>query len=153
MRPEPSPAMRRATRGFLQSVETSRPAAELWRALVEPQGLAGWYADVARVEPVAGGRYSVVTRPFGVREAHVDLVEPGRRLRLIYDPAPGWPPIEDGALVEDFVIDERRGRTVLRVIGSGVPAAHEWDPWLRRLQSGWAVALARLVRQLGEAQP
>lgn len=145
--------MRSATRGYLQAIETSAPAESLWRALIEPAELTAWHAEQARVEPREGGRYSVRSRLFGPREAHIDLLEPMRRLRLIYDPAPSWPPIEDSVVVEDFVIDERRGRRVLRVLGSGVPDAPEWNQWHRRLQAGWAVAFAQLVRRLEGAAP
>lgn len=140
--------MRSATRGYVQMLETDAPADALWRALTDPAELLAWHAEQARVEARPGGRYSVKSRLFGARDAHIDLLEPKRRLRLIYDPAPGWPPIEDSVVVEDFVIDERRGRRVLRVLGSGVPDDDAWNAWLRRLQAGWAVAFAQLGRRL-----
>lgn len=145
--------MRSATRGYVQMLETSASAEAVWRALTDPAELTAWHAEQAWVEPRAGGRYSVRSRLFGPREAHIDLLEPARRLRLIYDPAPSWPPIEDSAVVEDFVIDERRGKRILRVLGSGVPAAPEWNQWHRRLQAGWAVAFAQLARRLEGAAP
>lgn len=140
--------MRSATRGYMQVLETAAPPEALWRALTEPAELAAWHAGQARVEARPGGRYSIHSRLFGPREAYIDVFEPGHRLRLIYDPAPSWPPIEDSAVVEDFVIDERRSRRVLRVLGSGVPAVPAWDVWHRRLQAGWAVAFAQLARRL-----
>ncbi len=140
--------MRSATRGYLQFVETAAPAEALWRALTDPGELRAWHAELAEVDARPGGRYSVKSRLFGRREAHVDMLEPLRRLRLIYDSSPDWPPLEDTAVVEDFVIDERRGKRVLRVLGSGVPDVPAWDAAHRRLQAGWAIALAQLVRRL-----
>ena len=134
-------------------LETPAPASALWRALTDPAELVGWHAEQARVEARVGGRYSVRSRLFGAREAHIDVLEPMRRLRLIYDPAPSWPPLGDTAVVEDFVIDERRGKRVLRVLGSGVPSAPDWDLWHRRLQAGWAVAFAQLARRLEAHAP
>lgn len=145
--------MRRATRGYVQVLETAATAETLWRMLTDPAELAAWHAATARVEARPGGRYSVDSRLFGAREAHIDVFEPARRLRLIYDPAPSWPPIEDSAVVEDFVIDERKGQRVLRVLGSGVPTAPDWDLWHRRLQAGWAVAFAQLARRLEGSAP
>lgn len=145
--------MQSATRGYVQVLETPAPASALWHALTDPAGLVAWHAQQAHVEARVGGRYSVRSRLFGAREAHIDLIEPMRRLRLIYDPAPSWPPLEDTAVVEDFVIDERRGKRVLRVLGSGVPTAPDWDLWHRRLQAGWAVAFAQLARRLEAAAP
>lgn len=143
--------MKSATRGYVQTLETRAPASVLWQALTDPAELVAWHAEQARVEARAGGRYSVRSRLFGARDAHIDLFDPLRRLRLIYDPAPSWPPLGDTAVVEDFVIDERRGRRVLRVLGSGVPDAPDWDLWHRRLQAGWAVAFAQLARRLEPA--
>jgi len=140
--------MRPATRGYVQVLEVGAPAEQVWRALVEREALVAWHADHAEVDARMGGRYSVRSRLFGLREAHIDLFEPGRHLRVIYDPAPGWPPIEESVIVEDFIIDQRGGRSVLRVIGSGVPDTRAWDPWLKRLQAGWAVAFAYLARRL-----
>jgi uncharacterized protein YndB with AHSA1/START domain len=145
--------MRSATRGYVQVLETSASAEALWHALTDPAGLTAWHAEQATIDARAGGRYSVRSRLFGARDAHIDVLEPLRRLRLIYDPAPSWPPMEDTAVVEDFVIDERRGRRVLRVLGSGVPNAPAWDAWHRRLQAGWAVAFAQLARRLEAAAP
>lgn len=140
--------MRTATRGYVQVLNIAAPAATLWQALVEPGMLVGWHAVHAEVDPRVGGRYFVRSRLFGEREAHIDRFEPGRHLRVIYDPAPGWPLIEESAIIEDFVIDQRGGSSVLRVIGSGVPDTRAWDPWLRRLQAGWAVGFAYLARRL-----
>lgn len=140
--------MRSASRGYMQVLETAASAETLWRALTDPAELMGWHADEARVEPRTGGRYAIRSRLFGSREATIDLLEPLRHLRLIYHPAPSWPPIEDSAVVEDFMIDERRGRRVLRVLGSGVPDVPAWDSCHRRLQAGWAVAFAHLARRL-----
>ncbi len=145
--------MRSATRGYVQVLETPAPASALWRALTDPAELVAWHADQARVEARVGGRYSVRSRLLGAREAHIDLIDPMRRLRLIYDPAPSWPALGDTALVEDFVIDERKGKRVLRVLGSGVPGAPDWDLWHRRLQAGWAVAFAQLAHRLEGLAP
>ena len=140
--------MRPLTQGYNQAFETMADAATLWRALVEPASLALWCASEAVVEPRPGGRYRLVSPLFGRREAHIERFEPGVRLRLLFDANPDWPPLTEGALVEDFIIDERNGQRVLRVMGAGLPAAPEWAPILRRLRAGWAVAFARLQTRL-----
>jgi uncharacterized protein YndB with AHSA1/START domain len=140
--------MRQAYRGYVQVLHSAAPAAAVWRALVEPEALCQWCADRAEVEPRAGGRYAVRARRLGPREAHIDACEPHRRLKLILERAADWPADGDEAIVEDFLIDSADGRTVLRLIGSGVPGGREWDEALRHLRAGWAVAFADLKRYL-----
>jgi uncharacterized protein YndB with AHSA1/START domain len=140
--------MRPLTRGYIQGFDTPASSATLWRALVEPAALALWYAADTIVEPRAGGRYCTVSALFGRREAHIERFEPGLRLQLLFDSNPAWPPLTDNVLIEDFLIDDRKGQRMLRVMGSGIPAAPEWTPILKRLRAGWAVAFARLQNRL-----
>lgn len=150
--------MRRQTRGYMQGFETSASAATLWRALTEPAALTAWLATEAVVEPRAGGRHATVSRLFGRREARIERFDPGLRMQLMYEPNPDWPPLPDSALVEDFIIDERKGQRMLRVIGEGVPADEDYAKTLVRLRTGWALAFAQLQMRLkdgtiGEAAP
>jgi uncharacterized protein YndB with AHSA1/START domain len=140
--------MRSLTRGYHQGFETAASSATLWRALVEPEALALWYATDAVVEPRVGGRYFAVSRLFGRREAHIERFEPGVRLQLAFDPSPGWPPLTESVLMEDFIIDARKEQRVLRVMGSGIPADTEWATALKRLRAGWAIAFAMLQKRL-----
>jgi uncharacterized protein YndB with AHSA1/START domain len=140
--------MRNQARGYMQGFESSASAATLWRALTDPAMLSLWYATEAVVEPRVGGRYTVVTRLFGKRDAHIERFDPGSRLQLLFEPNPEWPPLSDSALMEDFIIDERKGQRMVRVMGSGIPAGEEWGRTLVRLRTGWALAFAQLQLQL-----
>jgi uncharacterized protein YndB with AHSA1/START domain len=140
--------MRRQTRGYMQGFETPATAATLWRALTEPDALRAWLATEAVVEPGAGGRYATVSRLFGRREARIERFDPAARLQLMYEPHADWPPLPDSALVEDFIIDERKGLRMLRVMGSGVPSNEEYAKMLVRLRTGWALAFAQLQLKL-----
>ena len=99
--------MRPANRGYMQTLRCEASLAELWRALVLPEALRLWHADEAWIDARPGGSYRYRSRLFGTRQAHVDLIEPGRRLRLVYDPNPDWPPAGDSVIVEDFLLDTR----------------------------------------------
>jgi uncharacterized protein YndB with AHSA1/START domain len=150
--------MRRQARGYMQGFETPASAATLWRALVEPAAIRAWLATEAIVEPRAGGRYATVSRLFGKREASIERFDAGARLQLLYEPNADWPPLSDSALVEDFIIDERKGQRMLRVMGSGIPPDEEYAKTLVRLRTGWALAFAQLQLRLkdgtlGEAKP
>lgn len=136
--------MRRQTRGYMQGFETAASAATLWRALTEPAAIRAWLATEAVIEPRVGGRYATASRLFGRREAQIERIEPAARLQLLYEPNADWPPLPDTALVEDFIIDEKKGRRMMRVMGSGIPADDEYAKMLVRLRTGWALAFAQL---------
>ncbi len=136
--------MRRQTRGYMQGFETGAGAESLWRALTDPALLTAWLATEAIVEARAGGRHATVSRLFGRREANIERFEPGARLQLLYEPSPDWPALPDSALMEDFIIDEKKGQRMLRVIGAGVPADEEYAKMFVRLRTGWALAFAQL---------
>jgi len=140
--------MRRQTRGYMQGFETAANAATLWRALTEPAAVRAWLASEAIVDPRAGGRYATVSRLFGRREAQIERFEPGSRLQLLYEPNVDWPPLPDTAIMEDFIIDERKGQRMLRVMGSGIPSDDEYAKMLVRLRTGWALAFAQLQLRL-----
>lgn len=140
--------MRRQTRGYMQAFETAASRDMLWRALTDPAALRSWYASESVVEPRAGGRYATTSRLFGRREAQIEKFEPLARLQLLYEPDPEWPPLPEGALVEDFLIDERKGHRMLRVMGSGLPDGEDWAKPLVRLRTGWALAFAQLQLRL-----
>jgi uncharacterized protein YndB with AHSA1/START domain len=140
--------MRRQTRGYMQGFETPASAATLWRALTEPAAIRAWLATEVIVEPRAGGRYATVSRLFGQREAQIERLDPGSRLQLLYEPNVDWPPLPDTAIMEDFIIDERKGQRMLRVMGSGIPSDEEYAKMLVRLRTGWALAFAQLQLRL-----
>jgi uncharacterized protein YndB with AHSA1/START domain len=135
--------MAERTRGYAHRVDVAAPMDLLWRGLVAPELLSVWYGKGARVDPRRGGRYCVRSDRDLAREAHIDVFEPGRRLRLIYMPPPDLPPC-DAVVVDDFILDLEPGNSVLRLLGSGFPQDEAWDLHYNRLRSGWALALARL---------
>jgi uncharacterized protein YndB with AHSA1/START domain len=142
----------------MQGFETAASAATLWRALTDAGALRAWLAAEATIEPRLGGRYATVSRLFGRREAQIERFDAGARLQLLYEPNADWPALPDSALVEDFIIDERKGQRMLRVMGSGIPADEEHARTLVRLRTGWALAFAQLQLRLkdgtiGEAAP
>ncbi|MGA3156202.1 MAG: SRPBCC domain-containing protein [Steroidobacteraceae bacterium] len=132
------------TRGYAHRIDILAPPALVWRALLEPELLAEWYAPGARVSARAGGSFEIRLEGNLVREAHIDVFDPGRRLRLIYLPPEDLPPSEH-VIVDDFILSEEPGTAVLRLLGSGFPADdYEWEQLYLRLRAGWGLALARM---------
>ena len=137
-------------RGYAAFAEMPAQPDELWRWLTEPTLLLRWYGVAVQFDSRPGGRL-VARFPDGVT-SHARLArhDPLRRLSFTLDPAPDWP----GAAVvsEDWIIDARPGKVMLRVLGEGVPVTPAWAPWLRRQQSRWAVSLSQLKQAVGPAR-
>jgi uncharacterized protein YndB with AHSA1/START domain len=131
------------THGYAHRIDVLAPRPLVWRSLIEPALLALWYGPQARIVPRAGGSYWIRVDAGLAREAHIDVFDPGRRLRLIYMPQPELPPT-DSVIVDDFLLDSDAASTSLRVLGSGYPDDEEWEPLYRRLRQGWPRAFARL---------
>jgi hypothetical protein len=79
-------------------------------------------------------------------EAHVDVYDANRRMRLIYLPSPTLP-ATDTAIVADFILEPATAPatgSILRVLGSGIPDGPGWDTQYKRMKLGWGAALTRL---------
>ena len=138
--------MRSPTRGYAQFVEVPDSPERVWRALIEPVELQEWLAAGAEVEPRKGGRYRTTLSDGRVRDAVIDVFDPGRRLRLLYYPDPGMP--GEATIADDLMLDRRDGKTVVRVLGAGIPDEREWDPYYKWLRVGWIYRLAELKKWL-----
>jgi hypothetical protein len=71
------------------------------------------------------------------------VFEPARRLRLIYLPHRELSPAQT-VMIDDFILEPTAGGTIVRLLGSGVPAGPEWDTQYRRLRTSWQQAMTRL---------
>jgi uncharacterized protein YndB with AHSA1/START domain len=138
-------------RGYAHRVDIDADAATVWRALTEQPQLARWCCPDATLSPRQGGLFRARVDRVTELEAHIDAFEPGRRLRLIYLPNPQLPPAAS-VITDDFMLDPVPAGTILRLLGSGVPATPEWDTQYVRLRTSWMQALNRL-KILLEARP
>ena len=141
----PRKSTRNGTRGYAHLVEIDVPVARVWRALTDPALIRIWSGQEAQIDPRKGGSYRLGKRNDECREAHIDIFEVNRRLRLIYLSGSNWPPCSS-ALVDDFILDVRKGEstTSLRLLGSGVPESAAWDKSYMRIRMGWERFLARI---------
>jgi uncharacterized protein YndB with AHSA1/START domain len=141
----PNKTTRTGTRGYAHLVEVEVAAARVWRALTDPDLIRIWSGQEAEIDPRKGGLYRVGKRNEDSREAHIDIFDVNRRLRLIYLSGSNWPRGES-ALVDDFILDVRKGEgtTSLRLLGSGVPESAAWDKTYVRMRLGWERLLARI---------
>jgi len=143
--------MSKQSRGYVHRVDIRAELDSVWQALIDPKILARWHAANARIDAREGGSYWTRLDARLTREAHIDIFQPPRRLRLIYMPLPQLP--DDGAvLVDDFLIDRDDAVsqqvgcsvTIVRLMGSGIPEDRAWDAMYVRLRTGWERAMLRL---------
>jgi uncharacterized protein YndB with AHSA1/START domain len=141
----PRRSPRSGTRGYAHLVEIDVPVGRVWRALTEPGLVRIWSGLEAEIDPRQGGFYRMGKPQAGGREAHIDIFDINRRLRLIYLNGRDMPS-GDSAVVDDFLLDVRRGEHTasLRLLGSGVPDAPEWDKPYARMRMTWERFLARI---------
>jgi uncharacterized protein YndB with AHSA1/START domain len=141
----PRKSTRNGTRGYAHLVEVDVPVTRVWRALTDPGLIRIWSGQEAQIDPRQGGSYQLGKRNSGGREAHIDIFEVNRRLRLIYMNGGDWPP-SDSAVVDDFILDVRKGdgKTTLRLLGSGIPESAAWDKSYVRIRMSWERFLARI---------
>ena len=141
----PRKSTRNGTRGYAHLVEIDVPVARVWRALTDPGLIRIWSSQEAEIDARQGGAYRIGKRGAGAREAHIDIFDVNRRLRLIYLNNSEWPPA-DSACVDDFIIDARKGEGTasLRLLGSGYPETPDWDPSYKKIRMGWERFLARI---------
>jgi uncharacterized protein YndB with AHSA1/START domain len=141
----PRKSTRNGTRGYAHLVEIDVPVARVWRALVDPGLIRIWSGQEAEIDPRQGGLYRIGKRNTSAREAHIDVFDMNRRLRLIYLNGPNSPP-SDSAAVDDFLLDVRKGeaKTSLRLLGSGISEAAAWDRSYMQIRMGWERFLGRI---------
>jgi uncharacterized protein YndB with AHSA1/START domain len=130
-------------RGYAHRVDIHADAARVWEALTDGAQLSRWCSPQAEVRPRSGGLFRASVDRLTELEAHIDVFEPPRRLRLIYLPARHLPPAET-VMVDDFILDPMPGGTIVRLLGSGVPTTPQWDTQYRRLRASWQQAMTRL---------
>ena len=137
-------------------MDVAAEADKVWLALTQVDNLRRWCSPAADIKAKPGGLFRASVDRVIELEAHIDVYEPGRRLRLIYLPSPALPP-SDSPIIDDFILDATPPDTIVRLLGSGIPGTPEWEAQYRRLRMGGQAAMARLKvfveRQMSAGAP
>jgi uncharacterized protein YndB with AHSA1/START domain len=130
-------------RGYAHRIDVTADVNKVWRAITEQKSLSRWCSPRAQIQPRPGGLFRASVDRVTELEAHIDIYEPARRLRLIYLPSPFLPPAES-AITDDLLLEPIGIGTIVRLLGAGVPCGPEWDVQYGRLRLGWLHAMTRL---------
>jgi uncharacterized protein YndB with AHSA1/START domain len=143
-------------RGYAHRVDIAADVDKVWLALTQVENLTRWCSPAATMKARPGGLFRASVDRVIELEAHIDVYEPRRRLRLIYLPSSELPPL-DSAIIDDFILDPTPKETIVRLLGSGIPSTPDWDAQYRRLRMGWQAAMTRLKvfveRQMTAGEP
>src|ERR1700743_405385 len=91
------------TRGYGHRVDIAAGVAEVWKALTDTASLRKWCSPDAQISAREGGHFRACVDRVLELEAHIDVLLPQRRMRLIYLPNAEIP--EHNAIVDDFILD------------------------------------------------
>jgi uncharacterized protein YndB with AHSA1/START domain len=135
------------TRTITKEIVIDAPAEAVWEALTTAEGLTRWFPLEARVEARVGAPIFVSWGPQCEGTGRVDAVEHGKRFRWLEPspPAPGEP-FDSNALgvVVEWQLEARGGKTLVRLVHSGIAAADWAREYHDALDYGWGFMLANL---------
>jgi uncharacterized protein YndB with AHSA1/START domain len=130
----------KGTRTQQHEIVIDAPIEAVWKAISDGEELTRWFVEEASVEPGVGGTISVSWGGDEKAQGRIDAWEPNRKLRKTLMPFEMGAAKYDGTtpMVDEYTIERRDGKTVLRLVSSGIPDAPEWDGFYNGTDSGWA---------------
>jgi uncharacterized protein YndB with AHSA1/START domain len=141
---------RTGTRTQQHEIVIDAPLEAVWKAISDGEELTRWFVQEASVEPRVGGLLTFSWDGEEKGQNRIDAWEPNRRLRLTSLPFEMGAAKYDGTtpMVNEYTIERRDGKTVLRLVNSGIPDTPEWDGFYNGIDSGWDSFLRTLRHYL-----
>jgi uncharacterized protein YndB with AHSA1/START domain len=126
------------------------PIEAVWKAIADGEELTRWFVQEASVEPRVGGTITISWDGEEKSSGTIEVWEPNRRLRKKLTPFDMGAAKPDPAvpMIDEYTIERRDGKTVLRLVCSGIPDAPEWDGFYNGIDSGWGSFLRTLRHYL-----
>jgi uncharacterized protein YndB with AHSA1/START domain len=117
-------------------IEMDATPEQVWEAVSTSQGIASWFAPIARVEPGKGGSVTMGWSPDMEATSRIEVWEPNQQIRIVGDRPEGTPPS-----VVDYYIEGRGGKTVLRLVHSGFGDTANFDGEFESTGGAWPTFL------------
>jgi uncharacterized protein YndB with AHSA1/START domain len=131
---------RGTTRQQTHEIVIDAPVEAVWKAISDGEELTRWFVEEAEVKPGVGGTISISWGGEEKGEGRIDEWEPNRKLRKTLMAFEMGAAKYDGStpMVDEYTIEQRDGKTVLRLVSSGIPDTPEWDGFYNGTDSGWS---------------
>ena len=145
------------TRAIVDEIEIAAPIEAVWKALTDAEELTRWFSEEARVTPGAGGTMWLSWGEGQAGESRIESWEPNKRLLIRNLPSSsgegcGGEYDEKAAamtpMMQEFILETREGRTVLRLVDSGIPDSPEWEGMYDGKTRGWQMFFLALRHYL-----
>jgi uncharacterized protein YndB with AHSA1/START domain len=134
------------TRTIITEIEIDATIESVWNALTEAEEITRWFADDARVTPGVGGNVWVSWGEGQSGDTRIEAWEPRRRLVLRNLPTDSGEAFggqydekatSETPMIQEYTLETRGGRTVLRLVDSGIPDSPEWEGIYDGKTRGW----------------
>jgi uncharacterized protein YndB with AHSA1/START domain len=128
-----------STRKQEHEIVIDASADAVWKAITDAEELTRWFVEAARVEPGVGGKFWISWGGAEGSPSTIEAWEPNRLLRVALAPFDMGPAKHDGMkpIIDEYTIERRDGKTVLRLVSSGIPDVKEWDGFYDGTDAGW----------------
>ena len=126
------------TRTQIHEIVIDAPIEAVWKAIADAEELTRWFVEKAWVEPGVGGTIAISwggdekTEP-----SRIEVWEPNQKLRLALAPLDMGKIKHEGTMINEYTLERRDGKTVLRLVSSGIPDSPDWDGFYNGTDSGW----------------
>jgi uncharacterized protein YndB with AHSA1/START domain len=129
----------KGTRAQEHEIVIDAPIESVWKAIADGEELTRWLSDEATVEPGVGGTIAVSWDGQKGGDNRIETWEPNHKLRLTKMlPNTGTATNDDRPpMIQEYTIERRDGKTVLRLVHSGIPDTPEWDGFYDGTNAGW----------------
>jgi len=127
------------TRQQTHEIVIDAPIESVWKAITDAEELTRWFVEEASVTPGVGGAFVISWGGDEKGQSRIDEWEPNRKLRVTLMPFEMGAAKYDGTtpMVDEYTIERRDGKTVLRLVSSGIPDTPEWDSFYNGTNTGW----------------
>lgn len=125
------------TRRQEHEVVIDAPIESVWKAITDAEELTRWFVEEAKVEPGVGGTIEISWGGDEKGRSRIEAWEPNQKLRVVLTP---FTATQDPStrIVDEYTMERRDGKTVLRLVSSGIPDSPDWDGFYNGTDSGWA---------------
>jgi uncharacterized protein YndB with AHSA1/START domain len=149
-----APAEERALR---KEALVAAPVPEVWKAWTTSEGIQGFFAPEAIVEPRPGGRFSIHFNPYakdglkGADDMRVLAVQPERLLSFTWNAPPHLPEARGQRTVVIVRLEPAaENKTQVRLTHVGWGDGGQWDQTYNYFDKAWGNVLAALQKRFAD---